>query len=161
MPRKKDFSNDRIGSRRSTRNRNQKQKDLSDAAMSKNAAKRIREARIASEYSRRKVREKKSMKRNNFIWELNKEPVSRNALLRTFQSIIYLLETEYPATKVENTKLPEISCSSKLECAKLFKEIAVLISVMLKDIENFLPEIRKRMGELHAIARLLQGFYND
>jgi len=101
------------------------------------------------------------MKRNNFIWELNKEPVSRNALLRTFQSIIYLLETEYPATKVENAKLPEISCTSKLECAKLFKEIAVLISVMLKDMDHYLPEIRKRMGELHAISRLLQGFYID
>tara|TARA_B100001063_G_C16583414_1_gene461900 strand:+ start:204 stop:689 length:486 start_codon:yes stop_codon:yes gene_type:complete len=161
MPRKKDFSDDKVGSRRSTRDRTQKREDLSDTNFSKNAAKQIREARIASEYSRRKIREKKSMKRNNFIWELNKEPVSRNALLRTFQSIIYLLETEYPATKVENAKLPEISCTSKLECAKLFKEIAVLISVMLKDMDHYLPEIRKRMGELHAISRLLQGFYID
>jgi hypothetical protein len=139
MPRKKaeDFK-DIPGSRRGSRNRNLKRDNLSDVTMSKEAASVIKEARKASEYSRRKMLTKRKRERNGFIWDLERNPVvTFKEVQDTMKKIYQTVMEDIQRRKLvlgENSH-EYIHYTNMVEYAKVFVEIAKTVDMILQQKE--------------------------
>ena len=155
MPRKKTFDNDKIGSRRSSRNRTQKRDNLSDSKWAKDKAAEIRQARLDAEYENRKERLRKVEKRDmrsGLIWDLERDISSKPAIVKTFKQILYTIYTECPACLVSG--MEEVAVSNLEECAIMFREIAILVHKLLCNNET--AKIQQWVKKLNYILNFLE-----